>query len=148
MAKKIISPLWYDLALDERGVKVTHDNPKVLAYYADSGFKDVRHDSVPWCAAFVGAMLHRAGVEPSGSLMARSYLKWGTKLKAPKHGCVVVFSRPGSSFLGHVAFFDHSVGDKVMVFGGNQSHRVSFGLFPKSRVLGYRWPNLEEIVHG
>ena len=141
-------PEWYTLALAERGV-VAHNNPKVLAYYRDAGFEGVEHDSVPWCAAFVGAMLVRAGVEPSGSLMARSYLKWGHGLKSPKRGCIVVFSRSGSTFLGHVTFFDKEMlgGASIRCLGGNQSHRVSYATYPKSRVLGYRWPNREQM-HG
>ena len=35
------------------------------------------HDEVPWCAAFVGACLERAGIASTRSLMARSYLGWG-----------------------------------------------------------------------
>jgi hypothetical protein len=37
------------------------DKPVVQAYYKDAGHPEVRHDSVPWCAAFVSAMLARAG---------------------------------------------------------------------------------------
>lgn len=64
-------PRWYELALGERGVKEAPgaaDNPVVQAYYKDAGHPEVKHDSVPWCAAFVGAMLARSGIKPSGSL--------------------------------------------------------------------------------
>ena len=59
----------------------------------------------PFLLAFVGAMLARAGIEPSGSLAARSYLTWGIKLGAPRQGCIVVLKR-GKGWQGHVAFFD------------------------------------------
>jgi uncharacterized protein (TIGR02594 family) len=134
-------PKWYELALAERGVKEAPgaaDSPVVRAYYRDAGHPEVTHDSVPWCAAFVGAMLKRAGVEPSGALNARSYLDWGKRLAAPKQGSIVVLSR-GSPWQGHVAFFDHWEGDRLVCLGGNQSDRVSFATFPKSRVLGHRW---------
>ena len=74
-------PRWYELALSERGVKEgpgEADNPVVRAYYKDAGHPEVKHDSVPWCAAFVGAMLTRSGIKPSGSLAARSYLAWAS----------------------------------------------------------------------
>ena len=34
-------------------------------------------DESPWCAAFVGAVLAECGLAGTGSLTARSYLKWG-----------------------------------------------------------------------
>ena len=70
-------PKWYELALAERGVKEAEgaaDNPKVQAYYRDAGHPEAKHDLVPWCAAFVGAMLKRAGIKPSGELSACSDL--------------------------------------------------------------------------
>jgi uncharacterized protein (TIGR02594 family) len=140
---KMPLPKWYELALAERGVKEAEgaaDNPKVQAYYRDAGHPEVKHDSVPWCAAFVGAMLTRAGTTPSGELSARSYLAWGKKLAAPQQGCVVVLRRGGSSWQGHVTFLDREEGNKLVCLGGNQSDRVCFATFPKSKVLGYRWP--------
>ena len=137
----------YALALKERGVKRGEtdqdpklpDNPVVLEYYKEAGHPEVKHDRVSWCAAFVGAILHRAGLKPSGSLMARSYLNWGTSTKKPVRGSIVVFSR--GPVLGHVAFFDRDNGDgTIRVLGGNQSNAVSLASFPKSRVLGYRIP--------
>ena len=137
-------PRWYALALAERGVKEAPgaaDNPIVGAYYRDAGFPKIKHDSVPWCAAFVGAMLTRAGRKPSGSLMARSYLKWGSKLRKPRQGCIVVFPRGSSPTAGHVTFFDREENGKLVCLGGNQSDAVNERRYSKSRVLGYRWPS-------
>jgi uncharacterized protein (TIGR02594 family) len=134
-----IMPLWYELALNERGVVEgpgPRDNPRVQKYYADAGFPEVKHDSVPWCAAFVGAMLKRANERPSGSLLARSYLKWGDVLRKPKQGCIVVLARGNSTFLGHVAFYVRP----GCILGGNQSDKVSIAPFDSRKVLGYRWP--------
>jgi uncharacterized protein (TIGR02594 family) len=136
-------PKWYELALAERGVKEAAgpaDNPTVQGYYRDAGHPEVKHDAVPWCAAFVGAMLARAGIKPSGELAARSYLSWGRKLAAPRRGCVVVLRRGGSSWQGHVTFFEREEGAKLVCLGGNQSDSVCFATYPKSKVLGYRWP--------
>lgn len=130
---------WYTLALKERGVLEApggKDNPKVVAYYRDAGFPSVKHDAVPWCAAFVGAMLKRAGIKPSGSLLARSYLNWGKKISSPVKGCVVVLQRGSSTFLGHVCFYV----SPGMGLGGNQSDRVSIAPFNAKRILGYRMP--------
>lgn len=137
-------PAWLALARAERGVKEKPgegDNPVVGAYYRDAGHPEVRHDSVPWCAAFVGAMLKRAGIEPSGSLAARSYLKWGRPAESPKPGAIAVFARGNSSWQGHVAFVLRDLGDgRLQVIGGNQSDRVSIAAYPKTRLLGLRMP--------
>jgi uncharacterized protein (TIGR02594 family) len=135
-------PAWYALALGERGVKEAPgagDSPGVRAYYHDAGHPEVKHDSVPWCAAFVGAMLARAKVKPSGSLSARSYLDWGVRLAAPRQGCVVVLKR-GKGWQGHVTFFDREENGLYVCLGGNQSDKVGFAAYRKSLVLGLRWP--------
>jgi uncharacterized protein (TIGR02594 family) len=130
---------WFDLALADRGViefPGKADNPAIRAYYRDAGFPEVIHDAVPWCAAFVGAMLKRAGVKPSGSLLARSYLTWGRKITKPVQGCIVVFQRGNSTWLGHVAFYVRP-GYRL---GGNQSDMVSIQSYNPNTVLGYRMP--------
>ena len=138
-------PKWYQLALAERGIQEgpgPTDNPRVLAYYRDAGHLEIAHDAVPWCAAFVGAMLSRAGVKPSGQLNARSYLDWGRPLSQPARGCVVVFSR-GGAWQGHVTFFDHWIANApgtMVCLGGNQNDQVCFEAFSTRNVLGYRWP--------
>jgi len=132
-------PMWYQLALNERGVLEaggTRDNPVVQAYYRDAGFPEVKHDSVPWCAAFVGAMLFRSGKKPSGSLLARSYERFGLRLNTPKQGCIIVMKRGTSTWTGHVAFYVRP----GYMLGGNQSDMVSIARYNPSMVTAYRWP--------
>lgn len=134
----------YELAKAEIGTVEWSDgsNPKILGYYADAGHKEVRDDAVPWCAAFVGAMIARASGKPSGLLSARSYLQWGQFVSKDDAmaGDVVVFTRGNSKTLGHVAFFVSWNGDKslVTVLGGNQSDAVNLRQFASSAILGIR----------
>jgi uncharacterized protein (TIGR02594 family) len=100
-----------------------------------------RDDETPWCAAFVGAMLERVGVRSTRSAAARSYANWGTAISPPAVGAVVVFSRPGSSWSGHVGFAvgrDHA--GNVMCLGGNQGNAVNIRPFAPGRVISYHWP--------
>lgn len=132
---------WLDIARGQIGVKEwsgAANNPLVLEYYREAGVAQST-DSVPWCAAFVGAMLHRAGIASSGSLMARSYLEWGKPLKGPVRGCVVVLER-GQAPAGHVAFVDGWGANMIKCLGGNQGDAVSIANYARTRVLGYRWP--------
>jgi uncharacterized protein (TIGR02594 family) len=135
---------WYKLALNERGVREIagekHD-PTVLQYYADAGHPQIDDDETAWCAAFVGAMLQRSGISGSKSLAARSYLQWGKKLSKPKPGCVVVFWRNSPrSWQGHVGFYVKEDDKYIYTLGGNQRNAVNISKYPKSKLLGYRWP--------
>lgn len=139
------NPSWLDHAYKEVGtieVPGTSDNQKIMAYAADAGILGVvNHDSVPWCAAFVGAMLQKVGSGGSGKANAKSYLQWGVKLNGPVLGCVVVLDRPPHDWEGHVSFYvgRPSIG-KIRLLGGNQGDMVCEADFDSGRVNQYRWP--------
>lgn len=136
-------PAWLAAAWAELGVREIkgrkHD-ARVLSYYREAGHAEIGNDEVPWCAAFLGAMLKRGGCESSGSLMARSYLKWGVPLDEAKPGAVAVLSRGSNPALGHVGFIVGAAKGKVFLLGGNQSDSVSIAAFDAKKVLGFRWP--------
>jgi len=134
----------YDLAKAEVGTVewAKGDNPKVVAYFKDSGNPGVMDDETAWCAAFVGAMLRRAGVKSTGALNARSYLDWGKPVdrKDAQPGDVVIFKRGNSSWQGHVAFFVKDRGALIDVLGGNQSNAVNIKGYHSAALLGIRRP--------
>ena len=135
---------WFDLAKAEIGTKERRGkatNPKIKAYYEESGHPYIDSDEVPWCAAFVGAMLKRAGLKGTGALTARSYLNWGKPLKRPKQGAVMVFKRGNSTWQGHVAFYVKEDATHYHVLGGNQRDSVNIARYPKTALLGIRWPS-------
>lgn len=116
-------------------------NPEVVKYYAEAGHTEVKDDSVPWCAAFVGAILARSGVKGTGSLLARSYSKWGdpvSDIAVAKRGDVVVLSRGSNPTYGHVGFFSHTSPGKVHLLGGNQGDVVKVAAYPESRIVAIR----------
>lgn len=143
----MLEPLWLTAARKELGTKEVQgpgDNPAIAKYWEDAGIADVAmgQDEVPWCAAFVGAMLARGTAEGSGKANARSYEKWGRALISPCLGCVVVISRPPVTWQGHVAFYlgTDRAARRVRVIGGNQGDAVSIAEFSLDRVVAYRWP--------
>jgi uncharacterized protein (TIGR02594 family) len=100
-----------------------------------------REDETPWCAGFVGAVLEWSDIRSTRSAAARSYLAWGIPLAGPVPGAVVIFSRPGSSWSGHVSFVEgRDLDGRIMCLGGNQGNKVSIAPFAAARVIGYRWP--------
>lgn len=132
----------YELAKAEVGT-IEWDNgsnPKVVAYFKDAGHPEVKDDATAWCAAFVGAMLHRAGLPKTGALNARSYLQWGEAVdrKDAREGDIVVFTRGNSTWQGHVGFFVKDNGDTITVLGGNQSNAVNRRAYAAKNLLGIR----------
>lgn len=136
-------PAWLTLAVADLGTKEAagkHNNPKVVAYYKDAGFPGIKSDSTAWCAAALGAWLHRSGIKPSGSLAARSYERWGVGLRNPVLGCIATKKR-GSGWQGHVFIVVGANKTDVFGIGANQDDAVGFGSFPRSEITAYRWPS-------
>lgn len=144
-----MKPSWLLIAEKEIGVKEVPGpgvEPRIVTYHTATTLH-ATDDSVPWCAAFVGWSLLQAGIEPTRSAAARSYLHWGREIANPPLGAIVVLSRgenaPPASVLdapGHVGFLAEREGDRVFLLAGNQHDAVNVTAFPAVRVLGYRWP--------
>lgn len=116
------------------------DNPAIMDMYASVGHDWVEHDSVAWCAAFVGHCLEKVGLRSTRRLNARSYLDWGipVDLADAQTGDIVIFSRGSKAWQGHVGFFVKAAGATIEVLGGNQSDAVNIQRYAKSRLLGVR----------
>jgi uncharacterized protein (TIGR02594 family) len=116
------------------------DNPVIMEMYASVGHDWVEHDSVAWCAAFVGHCLERAGMRSTRKLTARSYLDWGVPVEvtAAQQGDIGVIPRGSSSWQGHVFFIDRIEGQWVWGLGGNQDDAVNVKRYPVSKLLGVR----------
>ncbi len=139
---------WMKYAIAELGVKETPgdaDTPRVVEYLETVGYK---HDSTAWCSAFVSwcmkcagnertlAETKKAGVSAAG---AKSWLRWGVPLAAPRFGAVAVFERPPDPYLGHVGFYVGTLGDKILLLGGNQNDEVNITQQDKKLLINYRW---------
>lgn len=122
-----------------RGVLGVGDNPEVLKYFKETGFEWVKDDDTAWCAAFLNWCLMKAGKPHTGSLMARSFLNYGSETKTPKMGDIVVIWRgaPNSVF-GHAGFFIAETDIGIFILGGNQDNAVYIIEYPKTKLLGYR----------
>jgi uncharacterized protein (TIGR02594 family) len=137
----IIDPQWLAIARPLVGlheIKGPEHAPEILGMWQAIKRSGIQSDEVPWCAAFVGACLERAGIRSSRFESAASYLTWGVRLDAPVHGCIVIFSREGGGHVGFVVGYDEAW--NLLVLGGNQGDSVSVKAFPIERVTGYRWP--------
>lgn len=130
---------WMNVAEAEKGVSEvagSKHNPRIVEYHQSTTLK-AHDDETAWCASFVCWVLERAGYKSTKSAWARDYLKYGLE-SSPQYGCIVIFTRGTDS--GHVGFYVKSDAEYIYVLGGNQNNQVNVSKYPKSRVLGYRWP--------
>lgn len=136
-------PAWLDIAEGEIGIKEAPgnaDNPRVLEYHSATSL-GARDDAVAWCSAFVNWCMKQVDMPRTNSASARSWLSWGEALTTPRKGCVVVLRRGSNPVQGHVAFYVGEGTGQVRLLGGNQADQVKVSQFPKTMVLGYRWPS-------
>jgi uncharacterized protein (TIGR02594 family) len=119
---------------------------RILAMYRAAGH-EIASDEVPWCAAFVNWCLSQAGIDGTGSLMARSFTKYGKGLHRTDpipRGAIAIWPR-GKPPSGHVNIVLHDDGTYVWAIGGNQSKEgtngaVTIGKYARGQAVAYRWP--------
>lgn len=127
-----------------------NEQQAALQEYMRNGGVNIDPAKTAWCAAYVNATLAQAGVSGTGSLMARSFLNWGTAVDTPQKGDIVVLTRGdpnGAS--GHVGIFEGMNEDgTIRILGGNQGNRVSVANYSTANVLGYRRATAREGIGG
>lgn len=102
------------------------------------------NDDIPWCGLAVGAWIATTLPNeplPGNPLSALAWKNFGTNLKAPCLGAILVFSRNGG---GHVGLYVGEDQTHYHVLGGNQSNSVSITRIAKSRWVATRWPKTGE----
>lgn len=134
---------WLQIAFKEVGVEEvpgkgsSNSNPRIGEYLKTVGHPSA--DNIAWCSAFTNWCMLQVRVKPSGSAMARSWLKWGVSIPF-KRGAIVVLKTSPPPY-GHVGFALEESANSITVLGGNQSNRVMIKKYKKSLLLDYRWPN-------
>jgi uncharacterized protein (TIGR02594 family) len=129
-------------AREWEGFSAKNNRKELKEYLSDRNNIKIDPVSIAWCAAFMNAILKDSGYEGTNSLMARSFLSYGTKVKSPEEGDIVIFKRGSSSASGHVAFFvgyEYVNNRKfIRALGGNQKKSVNIALYPVEKLLGIR----------
>lgn len=133
-----------DLAKDWSEKEGPGSNPLITeCYKAVDGFGNPEmndDDKFAWCSCYVNKKIQEAGGRGTRSAAARSWLRWGREVKPEdvKPGDIVIFSRPPSKWMGHVAFVYEVQPLFLKCLGGNQHNTVCIETYRKSRVIGYR----------
>jgi uncharacterized protein (TIGR02594 family) len=97
---------------------------------------------VPWCGLFIYSMYQDRGIKIKNPALARNWLSVGKKIEQPRRGDLVILSRGSTLWQGHIGFFiaDFSIKgiDYILVYGGNQEDKVTYSVYKKKYLLGYR----------
>lgn len=130
------------------------NNPEIIAWAREVGgtVDDVyRADEIPWCGLFMAVVAKRAGKPlPPAPLWALSWAGFGTPVKTPMLGDVLVFTRRKG---GHVALYVGEDKKNFHMLGGNQDNAVNIRVRPKASLYvavrpPYRVqpPNVRRII--
>ena len=134
---------WAYLALGETRIPGAGSSPAIVDFLNVVGAGEAG-DETAWCSAFANWCMQQAGIRGSGVANARSWLDWGNAaLARPVVGCVTVLWRnQPNGWQGHVGFYTGETAGELLLLGGNQTNasRVTISSYPKTRLLGFRWP--------
>lgn len=91
-----------------------------------------------WCARFMNMVLQQTGHRGTGSDMASSFAKYGTRVSGPQVGAIAVMGRRGGGHVGIITGVD-AKGNPIMI-SGNSSHRVREVPVSRGRIYAYVMP--------
>ncbi|SCB44973.1 TIGR02594 family protein [Bradyrhizobium shewense] len=93
-----------------------------------------------WCARFMNLVLEHTGHKGSGSDMASSFARYGTRVSGPQVGAIAVMSRGRRG--GHVGIITgiDAQGNPIMI-SGNNGNRVREAPVSRGRIYAYVMPN-------
>lgn len=113
-------------------------NPEIVKFFTEIGF-DIQNDETAWCSAFVNWCAMKAGLERTGTLKAKDWLKVGEKTNIIEGNVVAIFHRGDpKSWKGHVGIPINELGKYVYTMGGNQNNQTGISAYKLERLIEYR----------
>lgn len=92
-----------------------------------------------WCARFMNMVLQHTGHQGTGSDMANSFARYGTRVSGPQVGAIAVMGRRGGGHVGIITGVD-AQGNPIMI-SGNNGNRVREAPVSRGRIYAYVMPN-------
>ncbi|MCK1743209.1 TIGR02594 family protein [Bradyrhizobium sp. 139] len=92
-----------------------------------------------WCARFMNMVLQHTGHQGTGSDMASSFARYGTRVTGPQVGAIAVMGRRGGGHVGIITGVD-AKGNPIMI-SGNNGNRVREAPVSRGRIYAYVMPN-------
>lgn len=130
---------WMNIAEKELGVTESNNPKRVIEYHQATSLK-AKDTATAWCSAYVCWVLEKAGYRTTKSAWARNWLTYG-QIADMQRGAIVVFERNAPGGDSHVGFCTgKQTATHIEVLSGNSSNSVCIKMYPKSDLLGLRWP--------
>jgi len=85
-----------------------------------------------WCARFMNMVLQHTGHQGTGSDMASSFARYGTRVSGPQVGAIAVMGRRGGGHVGIITGVD-AQGNPIMI-SGNNGNRVREAPISRGRI--------------
>lgn len=92
-----------------------------------------------WCARFMNMVLQHTGHQGTGSDVAKSFARYGTRVSGPQVGAIAVMGRRGGGHVGIITGVD-AQGNPIMI-SGNNGNRVREAPISRGRIYAYVMPN-------
>jgi uncharacterized protein (TIGR02594 family) len=92
-----------------------------------------------WCARFMNMVLEKTGHQGTGSDLAASFARYGTRVSGPQVGAIAVMGRRGGGHVGIITGMD-AQGNPIMI-SGNNGNRVREAPVSRGRIYAYVMPN-------
>ncbi|WP_443938173.1 TIGR02594 family protein [Pedobacter sp. MW01-1-1] len=150
---------WMKLVWEEeaKNLKETGFNEEIQKYFDGTPYeKSMRanttnEEDVAWCAAFVNWIMKHYGYQGLETkdeydvVRALKWAKWseGRNIGKPVYGALAVKRRKGG---GHIGFVAGKKGNKVIILGGNQSHKLQCTSYEISDYFAYLVPKNYEVT--
>lgn len=137
---------WLDYLVNHIGLKEIpgpQNNELIVRWGKDAGIGWWNNDEDAWCAVALNGALVNSGYPSTRSALARSFVRYGTGLKRPVRGAIVVFPRGSNPLYGHAGFVEDVNADgTITVVSGNLDNMVKRSVFRTASILpdGIRWP--------
>lgn len=152
----ISAPKWLQIAVAEytqqKKLRSRYSNRigQYLSSVADMPANTLPTTQVPWSAHFINWVIEKANLVGTDNSRPEAWLNWGKPITGPVRGSVVVAtttprtqtaSAVGNDGYKIVGVLLVETPNYVILLAGDVVSALDLIAFPKSNVLGYRWPH-------
>lgn len=129
--------------IGQKEIKGAKHNPFIAGLWPAIGVTWFSDDETPYCAAFIGYTLKKAGrpiIKPALVARALAWKDYGVKLDRPAYGCIGVKERNGGGHVTYIVGKDQF--GNLMGLGANQNDQIKISPFKADSFVAYRWPSI------
>lgn len=140
------APEWLQMAMAEytRQNKLGTYSNRILQYtssISNNSINTLPPIDIAWSSHFVNWIMQKSNIAGTNNAQPSSWLIWGNPITELKHGAIGVFKLTQPHKPEMVGFFLVETKNYAIILMGDILSAVNIVAFPKSQLLGYRWPS-------